>query len=89
MRRTAAVVVAAAPRRRFQGRNIFRTVAVHILTILTAEVWQLIMPLTLPLQPHHPPHCEDTAHYHNKLALPVVTKLYRVQLGSNFYANVQ
>ena len=61
----------------------------HILTILTAEVWQLIMPLTLPLQPHHPPHCEDTAHYHNKLALPVVTKLYRVQLGSNFYANVQ
>ena len=31
-------------------------------------------------------HCDDTAHYHNKLALPVVTKLDRVQLDSNFYA---
>ena len=98
MRRTAAVVVvvAAAPRRRFQGRNIFRTVTVHILTILTPGY-----PDCRGVAAHHathsatsapPPttlHCEDTAHYHNKLALPVVTKLDRVQLDSNFYANVQ
>ena len=99
MRRTAAVlvvVVAAAPRRRFQGRNIFRTVTVHILTILTPDY-----PDCRGVAAHHathsatsapPPttlHCEDTAHYHNKLALPVVTKLDRVQLDSNFYANVQ